>query len=487
MAVHGNFDANEGWYANDVFLITQGEIPYRDFFYHRLPLFLYSFIPFATVTTLDWVPLRLISALYALIAGFFLNLLISRKVSRQAAWLGLALMLTNLQGIHIYATVQSYALVSLLLLMTVCLAEASGRAISDRLGVILIALVAVITQWLRYPIDYIPIAFLLYLFIVYFRRPNLVLIGILTATLGHGILLGIFWSDNFSYDLTLGMFPEWKLGSGSQNLPSNTFNTWLAYKSEWLFSGIRWFVSLIILGFPLAFMAASRIKSKTLLQNFKQERGATLAILLVLGNAAMNFLAPDGHVVQMYFVFPLMIYLTALFWGKIKPAFVPTGKTFLVAAVALVPSLFLSGHEFRLFSSELDTAIVKSIGQEIKKQCPSGGQVLTLSPLVAMASGLRILQGFEFEAYAFFEALPSGEARAHHLLNPDILLEKIRSKKACVVHLDDRLLNSAGTAARFGESRSRAFNEIEKNYRLAKTLSSPPEIFLRGPVKIYRE
>jgi hypothetical protein len=484
MAIYGNYDNNEGWYANDVFLLARGEQPYQDFFYHRLPLFLYSFLPFLSFSPVEWIPLRLISASYFFLGGVVLILLL-----RRASWAivigALGLAAVNLHGLHIYATVQSYAAVSLLFLLAVLFVE---KIRNDHLAVALAGVILVIAQWMRYPIDYIPIAFVLYLLICHRKRPAVVATGLAAAAVLHLLLTVLFWSDAFRYDLMLGMFPS-RLAASSTPipLPGNDWKTWLLYKSEWITQGVKWFFPLLVLGVTLTAGFFRNLRPKTVLKNLAGERAVTLSLLLVLGNGAMNFLAPEGHVVQMYFVFPLMIYLLGRLAAKTLPTWGAEAARPLKAAVLVVlliaPLLF--DRDFRLNRDAADTTVVKKIAAEIQNLCPAGEEIFTFTPIVAMEAQRRIARGLEFETFGYFESLDTETAERFHLTNAELLLNRLKNRKICAIHLDDRILNPSGNAVRLKGIQKDLLSAVKQNYRLVRTLDGSPSNLLRGEVQIY--
>lgn len=478
MAVLGNYDTNEGWYANDVYLLMRGERPYVDFFYHRLPLFLYSFVPFLQVAPLDWVTLRLIGAGWFLLSLVFLALLLRKKKDFSLFVFAITFALVNLHGLHIYATVQSYGLVACLLTAAVLLA---GRESFFRIAAL--ATVLTVAQWIRYPIDYLPIALVLFLVLVHGRRPLLVLTGVGTAAALHGLLALLFWSEPFRNDLILGMFPSAALdGAGSP------FS--LAYKSEWAVYGLRWFFPLL-LAVPLIFYRKKIPAGGSFdLGWTRRHPRLTLSLLLILGNFGMNFSAPEGHIVQMYFVFPLMIFVfSVLFFRLKKEASAETRRLFslsLVTALAVSPFLTLQDRDFRLSLAQADTAAVRELGNEIAKLCAPDQEFFTLTPILGLAAGRRVARGLEFETYGYFEGLSDAEARAKRLLNREILLSLLDDPRLCALHVDERLTRPGGNASRLRSVRDEVLKKIDLNFALRKRYSQPPVTNLRGEASVFK-
>ena len=303
LAFHGNYDSNEGWYANDVFLLTRGERPYTDFFYHRLPLFLYAFSPFSELLGTGWITLRLLSGCFFLLSMIIVVFLLRKSVHPIILLTGLALAAVNVYGLHIYATVQTYAIVAFLLILAVI---SAGSSLPQMLSATLVTVLMVATQWMRYPLDYLPIAWGIYIILAYKRQPGILFYSVGLFFLLHLSLTLLFWSESFAYDVFSGMSlnREGELSRETlSKMPASNWFVWAIYKSQWLTDGVRWFLPLLVLGLPLLIHLRLRLLS------FLGDRQHLLGFLLVGGNTAMYLAAPEGHVVQMYYVFPLLIFL----------------------------------------------------------------------------------------------------------------------------------------------------------------------------------
>lgn len=485
MAVFGNFDTNEGWYANDLFLVSQGMRPYEDFFYHRLPLFLYSFVPFQSFISIDWITLRIFSALFLWLAACGLVWLLWGRVRPALICLAIGLLCVNIHGLHIFATVQVYSIVAFFYIVILLVVEKVRTA---WLSVLFFACLCVVAQWMRYPIDYLPFVFFLYLFVVFWGRWSLMLLGLVVYVSLHAFLLSQFASEKFFHHIIFGMNPFQYLQG---ELPKLEFGSmaWLRYKSDWLLSGVRWFFPLLLLGFPLLVVFFSRYKFRFWLNRsfLAKHRGAWLAFLLVTGNTSMYLLAPEGHPVQLYYIFPVLLYLLChlLDWGFSFSPPMPRYAFSTMTFVLVLSAPWLHDRDVRLSSTARDTAIVAQIATELKKHCSAGEELLTFTPLVAMESSMRVTPGLEFETFSYFDSLSTSEAAQYGLMNRELLVQRVQEKQPCAIHLDNRFHQTQGNAARLRAMQKDFLRTVTFHYLPPSSLAETGWEALRGPVFLY--
>lgn len=487
MVFYGNEGGNE-WYANDAFLVMQGESPYKDFFYHRLPLFLYLFYPLKFICNPGYINFRIFLALVAFLGALLLALLLRRSTSRGITLCGLLLMLLNFHGLHILTTIQVYAAVGLLFLAAVVVTDLFSN---EWINGALLALLLAIAQWMRYPIDYIPVAFVTYIVITYRKRFALIMWSLGIYTLIHLILVMVFSSEPFFKGIMQGMFLF------SQGLPKEmmalvphaSLLNWVRYKQPWLFDGARWFGPVIILGLSSALYYFIRLKPtlRQITDKYLQDRQFLLASLLVAGNLTMYILAPEGHPVQMYYVFPLMIYLACRFMMASNGLLSQESKPlmFCFAAPLLAISPFLDYPPIRLGHNNQDGVAIRYIAQKIQQYCRPGEYLLTFTPIIALESKTRVFPGLEFETFGFYNDLTAEEAANHRLSSLERLKQQIEAQEACAAHLDDRFMKPSGNSTRLKPVQKELLEVLKKNYYLVENLNMPPFSNLRGDVSLW--
>ena len=129
---------DEGFYALAARLVFDGKLPYLDFFYTQTPLLPYVYGAVLAVFGKEWIFARLTSAVLTALVGTLLFHMVHRQ-ARSLAWAGLALFLflSNSMILAWYLTVQTYALSSLLLLLTIYLVQHAEEASSPALHLVL--------------------------------------------------------------------------------------------------------------------------------------------------------------------------------------------------------------------------------------------------------------------------------------------------------------------------------------------------------------
>lgn len=485
LAVLGQYDANEGWYANDLYLVSEGLRPYHDFFYHRLPLFLYTMAPVHWAVPMEWVSLRLYYAAFAVLAVLG-TIVLLRHESRRVRLLATAFFIVNLQGLHIFSTVQVYAIVGCCFVAMLLVVD---RVRQPLLQIGLLAALCVVAQWMRYPIDYVPVAFFLFLSVHYWRRWSVMAFGLALFLLLHAAMAGYFASDAFWHDVWFGMSPH----TGTDQLlaavsPRASIENWLRYKSEWLVFGVRWFFPIVLLAVPLGIAVVRRMwQDGAWRATAVRHPAVLLGLLLSAGNTAMYLLAPEGHVVQMYYVFPVMIYLTCRLCGWAVRHLARPAMTAVSACVGLLLLCAPWLHD-RVFAGSIasaHTTAVTAIAQALRAQCAAGEELLTFTPIVAMASHLRITPALAFETYGYFDSLDDAVARRYHLMNRALLRERLRRAQPCAVHLDDRFYAPTGSAIRLRPMQTEFLETLQAEYPRGMQYDQAPWNLVRGRVTIH--
>src|SRR3989338_4049605 len=484
-AYFGNFDGSEAWYSNDIYLLTRGEKPYIDFFYHRLPLFLYSYFPLNFGFEMTWFNLRLVSAFYAFCAFIVLFLVMKVKVDKRFVLLGALLFLLNFHGLHIYSTVQSYSIVSLIYLLVIFSCHSS---VPSLLSGIFIAVCCATAQWMRYPIDYLPIVYLSFVFVFYRKSwPTLICLLLIYCFI-HLVYFYFFKSDFFIYDVLLGMAPikEQSCVALAQVLTGRALDDWLRFKwDQWIVLGVRWFFPFFIFGMPAFGYWLKKNGLGLFFRKIIQDKRLFLSLFFVFGNTAMNFIASEGHVVQMYFVFPIMIYLFIRLLNAIMKSIPADVKQFvtLILLFLILFSSFLFDRFFELDKNSRDIAVAEQVGKIFSSHCDSSQILFTFNPIIAFTSKMRVFSGAEFDVFGYYPNLSPLLARKYHLLTQDDVLRGLKEFDICGVYLDARVFGEKHSGVRL-RAISKEIIDITKSNFDYTDYSTSYLSALRGPVAI---
>lgn len=114
---------DEGFYLMAAKLITEGKLPYIDFFYPQMPLLPYVYALWMKLVGMTWNSARLFTALLASLQGLLLFWLCVRKFNLKTAYLATFVFATCNFVFPWQVTAQSYALSSLLLLGSVAVLD----------------------------------------------------------------------------------------------------------------------------------------------------------------------------------------------------------------------------------------------------------------------------------------------------------------------------------------------------------------------------
>ena len=264
-------------------------------------------------------------------------------------------------------------------------------------------------------------------------------------------------------------------------MPASNWFVWAIYKSQWLTDGVRWFLPLLVLGLPLLIHLRLRLLS------FLGDRQHLLGFLLVGGNTAMYLAAPEGHVVQMYYVFPLLIFLFCRLADRAlqEPSLLPKSFFAPLTVTSLLVACFVAQPPFRWKATSADTTIAQTLAREIESVCDPEEKLMTFTPLLAAASRRRIIPGLEFETFNYFENLSTVKAKKFRLMNREILLDTVREEQPCAIHLDDRVLKLKGNAVRLASVQRELIDTIERHYQPVAHFQNDPARLLRGEAIFY--
>lgn len=471
-AVYGNFDDNEGWYLLSSQYLASGKKIYIDFYYHRLPFFLYSNWLILKIIGSKLLFIRLYQAIFYLASISLLFYFLIKKRIAILIWVLICfLILGNFHGMHIYATAQSYSVVQFLFLILLALTLKEKNSWISFVGQ---GFLVAIIQWFRYPIDYVPLLQIAYLIIFYGLFSYSFLFFILGYLLISLVLFQYFDSDFFRFDTFYSIFHN-----------STEVSNWsqiFRYKFQWLSNGVRFYFPFIVI--ILFFIPQLFKKAYEILKNKQDQDNKIISylFLLIFFNFLMYFISLDGHVVQMYFVFlPALLFL-AILLNRISFSLSPkVSGTFI--GIILIVTWYLAPNDLK---KHYDLDSITSLSKKIKQYCLPNQKIYGFTPIVPAEAGMTMADGFGYEAYAYYPNLDTNLAKKYHLLNHELLIQSLDSSEVCLVYLDDRLLSNRGRSGIFKNVRNEILNKLQNKYVLAEKLDVAPYKNLRGEVFLFK-
>jgi len=477
LAVFGNLDNNEGWYGNDTYLVMSGKSIYQDFFYHRLPLFIQTYALAAKITGAGLLKLRMISVAFTLLLVLGTYLFLRRITDRKIALIGMLFFLSSFDILRYYTTIQSYSLVALLLLVSVYISLLKSNPFYRYS---LIGILLAFVQWTRYPIDYIPLAFFIYLFVLYLRNPKVIYVSIGCFVATHVLLLAVYYSPEFRFDVEYGMFQEAPM----------TFKTLLQFKSQWISFSIISYLAVILIGGLLAIhFAAKRPGIRTITQTILERDWLFLTLLLIAGNAGMYFMAEAGHPVQMAYVLPLMIIMVAYMLFKFLQSHKGINRSVFYAGLlfVLIIGAFVNDRNFNLSRRHAHLFVMNNIGREISNVTSEEDRLLVFGPVMGISSSRSLVSGLEFDLFGYTDGSISGEeVKRYHLMNDQELMRIVKNKQAQMVIINERFLYSKAMGRKLENVREEILGILDNEYeRIHINDSFYKDVF--GVIKIYRQ
>ncbi len=296
LTILGNLHfGDEGWYSYDIYQIVLGKRPYRDFFHHRLPLFIEFFALICKVVGISLLKLRIVAGILSLSVFALTYIFIRKNIGEKLGLIGILMLITGFDALKYFTSIQSYSLVASCLLIAVFIAKAE---VGNIIKFPLIGIFMVFTQWCRYPVAYIPIAYILFLVLYNYKDWKVLVLSFLCFFAGHLTLFIIHDSPEFRFDIVYGMF---------QNGPG-IIDRLLGLKS-WLLMNVKHYFAIGIILFVILIEHFKKQSIEQTVNKIIENEWLFFSLILIIGNFSMYTLG-GSHVMQMIYVLPLIVVLT---------------------------------------------------------------------------------------------------------------------------------------------------------------------------------
>jgi len=157
---------DEGFYVYAIKLVSNGQLPYLDFFYPQMPLLPYLYAPFLMVFGESWDVVRLVTALLNVGTGWMLFVLIARHTNLFFGLFGVVLFSTSNFVFPWFSTAQSYSLAGFLLFLSFYILDGDSKEERSLLRLFLAGVVLALAVNVRL---YLIVLAPLFLFAVLYR------------------------------------------------------------------------------------------------------------------------------------------------------------------------------------------------------------------------------------------------------------------------------------------------------------------------------
>jgi 4-amino-4-deoxy-L-arabinose transferase-like glycosyltransferase len=494
----GGLWADEGWYFGGSWLVAGGNVPYRDFFIHHNPLFFYIYALPQYLFGPSIIVGRLTS-LVLMLLGFVLVWRLARKLGgKTAAVIAGGLLVTNILLAYYYTTF-SYRILEAFFMLVFFTILFGG--LKDTLKYPLATLLLCLVVAIRYPIDIVSGMLGLYLVYVIFRcwhQKRIILFSLAVAVVALGAILLpfiIIARDQYFFGTVTYAFrvSDFWAEFGLMGLPTiidRTYHALLAFSEV-----IRTYyaVAAILLGlliYVIYKIRPERPKFKELITGNRDLVFLIVFILLYEIFCAAAYLSGVG---LRTLTFPAAAVLAGVGLSKVLADIKDKSAAWLlnglvIALILLTPlAQYGQGGESRpaLKWANADMKYILDVSAKVAGYTCEGDTVLTFTPPLALQADRNLAPGTVMELANFFPTWETEKAQKYHLLNLDMLLDYLASRKAGAVVLTENRFFSGKTQGKILDNyRPEIISVLEENYYLAETVPYPAEVG-RGTVYIY--
>ncbi len=445
--IFGDLNQDEGWYLYAARLMSEGWWPYRDFAFTQGPMLpLIYGLMYPVVDALGVGGGRLLTMLVGFAAALFASALAWRLGGRSAGLLTLALLLLNVYHSYFTTVVKTYALCGLfitagfyalgrktgsqspawLLLAGFSFAAAAGTRLSA--GVLL----PVVGLWLL------------------FARKYWGAMGWFWFGIGGGAGLTLILAPFYLMapeGFTFGLIQYHTLREGGGGLAH------LAFKGGFISRMVQaYFVAAVL----VAAMVAAKVwrPFKGTDTGYHDTAAFNLIRLMWAGALAMTLVhltAPFPYDDYQVPVFPLVAVALGVSWAYAlrawsgmgyrwrageEPADPPVMRWFLwVVVLAGVAASFssplnqewmIAGRDRIWWNIKKQPALLqlRDVARALRAEAEDG-LLLTQDTYLAVEAGLMVPPGWEMGPFSYYPDMPTGQARALHLVNKEIMLNDL--------------------------------------------------------------
>lgn len=373
----GALNQDEGWYLYAANLVSEGEMPYRDFFFTQGPVLPYVYSPFTGI----WREFGLLGArVFNLTLGLF-GILFAAAIAyrladdehrKTSALVTFVLLATNLYHLYYLAIPKTYALAALFVLIGFYL-----LTFESKLHVFFAAFALAFAAGTRISLGtIIPVVALALLI----RKRELFTSFALGAGVALALIYGPFFFDRQSLSGLLAAQAYHGARTGSDIV-------WTVGSLSRL---VRWYLPVfVVLG----------------LGNFRSARLQLAAFLAVF---IVQMLAPFPYEDYQVPVMALLAIFAAVNLKAPKATFLAMGLTFAASFGSPLLQDWMTDGQDRFWSikkEKCELAQLRDVAKEIEKLDPNGKTLLTQDLYLAIETNRKVPKGLEMGPFAMLEDL----------------------------------------------------------------------------------
>ncbi|NKQ36806.1 MAG: glycosyltransferase family 39 protein [Chloroflexi bacterium] len=434
----GRVNADEGWYLYASRLVYMGQRPYQDFAYTQTPLspYIYGIVQnmFPPGTYLG----RITSLFFAIIAALLSVTLVRRYANWMASGITAMLWATFAYGIYYQSIVKTYALLTLLFMLSFYFLSTQNR---QEWKLILAALCVVFAALTRLSALLFAIPILLYIFVVASKRSKVIIVVISATAVAWMIWLSFPDVRAVQWNLLIHHVGQWQNLSNIEKVQEifgwRIPNLIFAYFSYFLL-----ITAIVLLGYKQIFI---HLKNNLII-------AVVLASTLLF---IMPHLVTGGWHIE-YFVPAIFVSFTiiGILFTEIYKQQSPYPK--IILQVVLL-STFILGlmRDGQLFvdtsGGQMPIQEIAKVSDIVTQLSDPEDEILALEGLwIAIDSDRLTLPGLSMAQFSFLDD-DAVTAKRFNLVNGEIVADYIaegRPKLVVLTDLDWGLLQNSGEAER---------------------------------------
>lgn len=492
------FDANEGWYALYPSMVLHGSVPYRDFFYHRLPLLPYVFTAALALPSSTLFAVRLLCAMCAWIAWWCAAATAEMWCgSRHARTWVLVVGIASLYANSYFVTAQSYAPFAAVTVLAIwCLTREPAPA---RKAVLAMAGILLgMGMGMRFGPDPLFAAVMTWALVQRWRGQSpsqwAALSGFFLLVLTALFALAAVWDARaFSWDVFVWpvRLPSYLAENGLVAAPADLKGL-LVMKAYFIRSAVRNYLPVVLL-FAYGIVQCLRSGGMAALPNWIRQVKPVqaLAWLIVLADIGFFMIPVSSGMMQFAYVLPLAVAcgtaLGAFCRSPLKD--VRYGKVLRGFAVCVVLS---SGATARVLLSCAfrkpgpDVVALAELGRQVENFVPPDKYVVTFDPILVANAHRRVYPGMEFELYGYYPLWDDRRVARFNLTNWSRLRQSLSSQQTGGIIISSRRWSDgAGIGRLLTRYRLSIAQQLRESADLAERVAMPRCLGL-GWVDFYR-
>ncbi len=449
----GHIAMEEAAYTYAAKLVSEGKMPYTDFFYPQAPLLPYLYAPFQFILDDFLITSRFVSFFFSILIFTLIYKIAKKRGNGLAALLALALFVSSVFTLTRYTSVLVYTAASFFIILSIFFA--SKKLTCQNIFLSLLIMAAAMAVRVSILPAFIILA--IYLLLKVENRKKFIFTALvaLFSIIVFFLPFAVRSFDCLYFDVITYQVNTTKYYTIFQDISSLRWNL---RKSLLLAGIVENFFSVVITGGALIIYylwlligevlnVKKNLSCLSIIYLYKKCKGfisknhfELLLVFIILALFGAHLFLPDRpYAVYFTILVPLVAVLFGLkashFFGKIKSPQIKRGLGALFAIIVILSPLLVSE---RTILNVNPFKTVKEASTFIQKNTQPEDKVLTLSVLPALSANRELLPHTERGNYMYFPRLDKETVQKYGLLDAETLISYINKKEPGAIALTSR-------------------------------------------------